>query len=160
MESSATASACTQAMRFSMRPSRAPPPAPRFVELRRPGHSGSLTVDGSSGRLTYAASLAYAGRHFDSRDTFPFDRVSLGSYWLAEARVAYAIRPGVELFARIANGLNERYQDVFSYRTEPRAGYVGVKAGGSAIIAVKFASATSLPSTLARPANLQTVARF
>lgn len=96
-------------------------------ELRRPRHSGSLTVDGSSGRLTYAASLAYAGRHFDSRDTFPFDRVSLGSYWLAEARVAYAIRPGVELFARIANGLNERYQDVFSYRTEPRAGYVGVR---------------------------------
>jgi vitamin B12 transporter len=96
-------------------------------ELRRPKHSGSLMVDGVSGRLTYAASLAYAGRHFDSRDTFPFDRVALGSYWLADARVAYAIRPGVELFARIANGLDEKYQDVFSYRTEPRAGYIGVR---------------------------------
>src|SRR4029453_8465598 len=34
------------------------------------------------------------------------------------------------------------------------------QAGGSAIIAVKLASAASLPSTSARPANLQTVARF
>src|SRR5207245_4223240 len=34
------------------------------------------------------------------------------------------------------------------------------QAGGSAIIAVKLAWAASLPSTLARPANLHTLARF
>ena len=51
-------------------------------ELRRPKHSGSLALDGALGRLTYGASIAYVGKHFDQRDTFPFGRVALGSYWL------------------------------------------------------------------------------
>jgi vitamin B12 transporter len=67
------------------------------------------------------------GRHFDSRDVFPFDRVALGSYWLADARVSYAVRPGVALFARVTNALDQKYQDVFTYRTEPRAAYVGLR---------------------------------
>ena len=96
-------------------------------EHRRPKHSGSVTIDGASGRLNYGASIAYVGRHFDSRDTFPFDAVALSSYWLADARLGYSIRPGIEVYARMANALNEKYQDVFSYRTEPRAVYAGVR---------------------------------
>ena len=71
----------------------------RLTETRRPEHSGSIALDGASGRFSYGASLAFVGRHLDNRDTFPFARVTLGSYWLADARVAYAIRPGIELFA-------------------------------------------------------------
>jgi vitamin B12 transporter len=96
-------------------------------ELRRPKHSGSVTVDGAAGRFSYGASLAYVGKHFDQRDTFPFNRVTLGSYWLANGRVAYSVRPGVELYARGTNLLGQRYKDVFGYRTEPRAGYLGVR---------------------------------
>ena len=99
-------------------------------ELRRPRHSGSVAADGAVGRITYGASLAYVGKHFDQRDTFPFDRVSLDSYWLADARLAYAVRPGVELFARISNALGQRYEDVFGYRTEPRAAYAGIRLSG------------------------------
>jgi vitamin B12 transporter len=98
-------------------------------ETRRPKHSGSIAADGSIGRFSYGASLAYVGRHFDNRDVFPFDRLTLGSYWLADARLAYAVRPGVELFARGSNLLGEHYQDVFSYRTEPRGIYAGVRFG-------------------------------
>ena len=96
-------------------------------ELRRPKHSGSLVLDGTSGRLNYGGSIAYVGKHFDQRDTLPFDRVTLGSYWLTDARVAYAIQPGVELFARMTNALNQRYQDVFGYRTETRGVYAGIR---------------------------------
>ena len=96
-------------------------------ELRRPKHSGSLALDGSHGRFSYGGSIAYVGKHFDQRDTFPFDRVTLGSYWLADARLAYAIRPGVELFGRMSNALNQKYEDVFGYRTEPRAAYAGLR---------------------------------
>ena len=99
-------------------------------ELRRPRHSGAVTVDGTAGRLTYGASLAYVGRHLDQRDTFPFARVTLRSYWLANARVAYSVRPGVELFARGTNLLGQGYEDVFGYRTEGRAGYLGVRLVG------------------------------
>jgi vitamin B12 transporter len=96
-------------------------------ELRRPKHSGSLALDGSVGKFTYGGSIAYVGKHFDQRDTFPFDRVTLGSYWPVDARVAYAIRPGLELFARMSNALNQHYEDVFGYRTEPRAAYAGLR---------------------------------
>ncbi|MFL6829920.1 MAG: TonB-dependent receptor plug domain-containing protein [Sphingomicrobium sp.] len=99
----------------------------RVRELRRPKHSGALAIDGASGRLSYAASLAYVGRHFDSRDVSPFDRVELGSYWLAGARVGYTIRSGIELFARGSNLLDQSYQDVFGYRTEGRALYAGIR---------------------------------
>lgn len=96
-------------------------------ELRRPKHSGSVAFDGKLGRFTYGGSVAYVGSHFDQRDTFPFDRVRLGSYWLAGARLAYTIVPGIEAFGRISNALGQHYQDVFGYRTEPRAVYAGLK---------------------------------
>jgi len=96
-------------------------------ELRRPKHSGSIALDGTSGNFTYGGSVAYVGEHFDQRDTFPFDRVTLGSYWLADARVGYSIRPGIELYARMSNALNQHYEDVFGYRTEERAIYGGVR---------------------------------
>ena len=99
-------------------------------ELRRPKHSGALALDGSVGKFTYGGSIAYVGRHFDQRDTFPFQSVALGSYWLADARIAYAIRPGIDLFARTSNALNQRYQDVFGYRTEKRAIFAGLRLSG------------------------------
>jgi vitamin B12 transporter len=97
------------------------------TEVRRPKHSGAVALDGVSGPVTYGASLAYVGRHIDNRDTFPFDRIALGSYWLADARFAYAVRPGIELFARGSNLLDQRYQDVFSYRTEGRGLFAGIR---------------------------------
>lgn len=97
------------------------------LEARRPKHSGSITVDGSLGKFSYGGSIAYVGKHIDNRDTYPYARVVLGSYWLAGARIAYAVRPGVELFARGSNLLNQHYQDVFSYRTEGRAVYAGMR---------------------------------
>jgi vitamin B12 transporter len=102
----------------------------QVTEARRPKHSGSVAIDGSNGALSYGASIAYVGAHIDNRDVFPFDRVTLGSYWLADARIAYSFRPGVELFVRGSNLLNQHYEDVFSYRTEGRAGYVGVRLSG------------------------------
>lgn len=96
-------------------------------ELRRPKHSGSVALDGTVARFTYGASIAYVGRHFDQRDTFPFDRVTLASYWLADARVGYEIAPGIEAFGRMSNAFGQHYEDVFGYRTEPRAVYAGLQ---------------------------------
>jgi vitamin B12 transporter len=96
-------------------------------ELRRPRHSGSLALDGQEGRLSYGLSIAHVGAHLDRRDIAPFDVVRLGSYWLGGARVAFAVRPGMELFARAANAFDARYQDVFGYRTEGRSLYAGIR---------------------------------
>jgi vitamin B12 transporter len=59
--------------------------------------------------------------------------VTLGTYWLADARLAYALRPGIELFARASNLLDQHYQDVFSYRTEGRGLFAGVRLSSSKV---------------------------
>ena len=97
-------------------------------ELRRPKHSGSVALDGTRGRLSYGASIAYTGTHNDMNfDVFPFETVHLHSYWLGGARVAYAVSSRVELFARAANAFDAPYQDVFGYRTEGRSLYAGIR---------------------------------
>ncbi|HUG46525.1 MAG TPA: TonB-dependent receptor [Sphingomicrobium sp.] len=106
-------------------------PSVQLREVRRPRHSASLALDGRDGRLTYGAALTYTGARSDMNfDVFPAQRLRLKPYWLAGARLAWALRPGLEIFARATNIFDERYQDVFGYRTEGRAAYAGVKLGG------------------------------
>ena len=100
-------------------------------EIRRPKHSGSITLDGSSGRLGYGAAIAYTGSRSDTDfDLYPARTVSLRPYWLAEARLSYRVSRHVEIFARTANALNARYQDAFGYRTEGRSVYAGLRLAG------------------------------
>jgi len=100
----------------------------RVGEARRPKHSGSVAADGTVGRLTYGLSVAYTGARFDTDfETFPFQRVKLGAYWLAGARVAYEVADGVQFFVRTANAFDERYQDALGYRTEGRSVYGGIR---------------------------------
>jgi vitamin B12 transporter len=103
-------------------------PVGRLRESRRPRHSGSIALDGKRDRLTFGASLAYAGARRDTDfDVFPAQPVRLGAYWLAEARLAYAVTDRVALFARTANAFDANYQDVFGYRTEGRSIYAGIR---------------------------------
>lgn len=102
----------------------------QLTELRRPKHSGSIAADGSAGRWSYGLSVSYTGAHLDREEAFPFGVVRLKPYWLAGARVAYAVKPGVELFVRGANLFDAKYQAVAGYRTEPLAGYVGIRLAG------------------------------
>ena len=103
----------------------------RLREARRPKHSGSVALDGASGRLSYGASIAFAGARRDTNfDVFPAQRVRLGAYWLAGARAGYELRPGLELFARGSNLFDADYQDAFGYRTEGRAVFAGFRLNG------------------------------
>ena len=99
----------------------------RLEEHRRPKHSGSIAADGSTGRWSYGASLAYVGSHLDRQEVLPFAIVRLDSYWLAGARVAYAVKPGIELFARGSNLLDADYEDSAGYRTEGRGLFAGIR---------------------------------
>ena len=99
----------------------------QLEEWRRPRHSGSLAADGSIRGWSYGASLAYVGSHLDRQEIAPFAIVRLDPYWLAGARVAYAVHPGVELFARGSNLFDARYEDSANYRTEGRGLFVGLR---------------------------------
>ncbi len=102
----------------------------KLREARRPKHSGSVALDGASGKFSYGASIAYTGARADTNfDLFPAQPVRLGAYWLAGARVGYRVQPGLELFARGSNLFDDNYQDAFGYRTEGRGLFVGVRLG-------------------------------
>lgn len=99
----------------------------RATEVRRPEHGGSVAVDGASGRWSYGALLAYVGTHLDREEVFPFGIVSLDPYWLASARVAFAVSPSVQVSLRGSNLLDEQYEDSAGYRTEGRGLFVGLR---------------------------------
>ena len=97
-------------------------------EPRRPRHSGSIAVDGSRGRLTYGAAIAYTGERSDTNfDVFPAAVVRFGPYWLASARLAYRLTDQLEAHLRVANAFDDRYQDVVGYRTEGRTIHAGLR---------------------------------
>jgi vitamin B12 transporter len=101
-----------------------------ITEHRRPKHSGSVAADGQIGRWSYGASIAYVGSQLDTRDNFPYDVVRLGSYWLAGARVAYAFRPRIELYARGSNLFDANYEDSVGYHTEGLGLFAGIRFTG------------------------------
>lgn len=97
-------------------------------EVRRPKHSGAVALDGASGPLSYGVSLAYTGARSDMNfDIWPPRAVRLGAYWLSGARLAYDLGRGAELFGRVANAFDERYEDVVGHRTEGRSAYAGIR---------------------------------
>jgi vitamin B12 transporter len=100
----------------------------QLKEQRRPKNSGSVALDGTSGRLTYGAAIAYSGDRIDTDfDVFPSRRVRLGAYWLASAQLAYRIIEPIELHVRVANAFGADYQDAVGYRTEGRSIHAGVR---------------------------------
>lgn len=105
----------------------------RLREARRPKGTGNLFADYETGPLTLGASLAYVGKRkdtdFDVFDPITFESpvVTLKSYVLAGARVAYAITPNIEAFGRIENAFDDKYQDAVGYATPGRMVYAGVR---------------------------------
>ena len=144
-------------MPTSMQPNRASDEGAQMTERRRPKHSGSISADGRVGRWTLRRLAGVCrraprcARQLSLRRRPP--RLLLAGrcarrlcgepgHRTVRARLQPA-RPALSGFGRLPDR-----------RARPVR---GDQAGGSAIIAVKLASAASLPSTLARPANLHTL---
>jgi vitamin B12 transporter len=101
-------------------------------ELRRPRHSGSLY-----GNYRFFANRAnlkivadYAGK---STDRFfppfpmPSEIVTLGDYWLFDATIGLDINPNTSVYLRGSNLLDEKYEQVYGYRTPGRSVYAGLR---------------------------------
>lgn len=97
-------------------------------EQRRPRHSGSVSVDGAFGRLSYGASIAFVGARVDTDfDRFPAERLRLSSYALLGGRLGWRLSEGLEASVRVANLLDQHYVDAVGYRTEGRSVSVGIR---------------------------------
>lgn len=101
-------------------------------EVRRPPHSGriDLATKFGNGKGTLNLAAVYNGRTDDTAFRLPFftaERVTLGEYWLVTAAAAWQLAPGFEVYGRVENLLNERYQEIYGFNTPGIAAYVGLR---------------------------------
>ncbi len=101
-------------------------------ELRRPEHQARFDIDWrfAHDRARLNLGVIYNGQMEDLGFLAgpPFSqRVALNSYWLARLAGSYEVSPGLELFGRVENLLNQDYQEVFGYETAGVAAYAGVR---------------------------------
>lgn len=101
-------------------------------ELRRPKHSGGVSMDFRTANERFSTSLNadYSGNR---TDIFfppwpdPSEIVTLDNHWLVDLAAQYQATESVTVFAKGSNLLDEDYEQVFGFQTPGRAGYVGVR---------------------------------
>ncbi len=101
------------------------------AEVRRPRHIAAAGVSYSLPNRRGGVTLAvdHNGRQQDLDFTsLSSARVVLKDYTLVRLAASYALTPMVNLTARVENALNQRYEEVFSYRASASAVYAGLNA--------------------------------
>lgn len=101
-------------------------------ELRRPEHLARFDIGWHSSdkraRLNLAAIYNGDMQDLGFLSGPPFSRrVTLDDYWLVRLAGSYEVAPGMELFGRVENLLDQDYQEVLGYETAGIAAYAGVR---------------------------------
>jgi len=90
---------------------------------RRPDTSANLSITYDWPiELKTTVAARYAGDSFDNAS----NTRRLESYTLVDLRVAYTLREGMELFGRVENAFDEKYETIYQYGTLGRAGFLGL----------------------------------
>lgn len=77
-----------------------------------------------TGGLTTSLAVRYAGASYDNLA----NTIRLKSYTLVDLRASYPITKGLELYGRVENLFDQRYQTAYQYGSLGRGGYVGMRA--------------------------------
>lgn len=100
-------------------------------EIRRPEHAArfdvNLAFDKGRGNLNVAA--VYNGQSRDDAFNafFQATRLTLDDYWLVNAAASYRVANGVEVFGRVENLLDQKYQEAYGYAAPGVAAYAGLR---------------------------------
>lgn len=102
-------------------------------ELRRPPHAarGEITYQFDDGRGALSLAAIYNGRMddfvFGGAPDFPSGVITLDDYLLVTAAASYKLNPGLEIYGRVENVLNEDYEEIFGFETAGLAAYAGLR---------------------------------
>jgi len=98
-------------------------------EIRRPMHaaSGSATVLFLDGRGKATLNVVYNGQMPDTIFTFPSSTTTLNAYTLVGGMISYDTTPWSTMYVRAENVFNQRYEEVYSYRSPGAGVFAGLK---------------------------------
>jgi vitamin B12 transporter len=94
--------------------------------VRRPKHSGSLSLGYDYGASTTQLVIARVGSRPDVTDLFPFGNVTNRAYTVADLTVRWTAGK-IAPYAKVENLTNTKYQEVFGYPSPTRRGSVGIR---------------------------------
>lgn len=103
---------------------------PRVEELRRPKHSGSLNAAYTfhDDRARVFGELVFNGKMLDNAFVPGLPpRVTLDAYTVVNVGGSFKINDRLEVYGRIENLFDEKYEEVFGYNTPGRTAFMGVK---------------------------------
>jgi len=98
-------------------------------EIRRPPHaaSASATVLFLDGRGKATVNVIYNGQMTDTIFSFPSQSTTLNAYTLVGGMISYDTTPWSTVYLRAENVFNQRYEEVYSYRSPGAAVYAGIR---------------------------------
>lgn len=94
--------------------------------LRRPRHSGSLALGYGRGAYDAEVVLIHKGARADITDLFPFGVVRNDAYTTADLTLRHR-RGALVPYLKLENLTDERYEEVYGYRSPGRRAVVGVR---------------------------------
>ena len=100
-------------------------------EIRRAPHSARLDANYAfyDGKANANLAVTYNGQMRDNAFDTSFNTVSvaLKEFVLVTAGASYKLQPGVEVFGRVENLLNQRYQEISGYNTPGATAFAGMR---------------------------------
>jgi vitamin B12 transporter len=98
-------------------------------EIRRPQHSGALNIAYTFTEvpLTLHSEVVLVGENLDT-DFTTGTNVTLPAYTLVNAGLNYQLSDQVEIYGRVQNLFDTRYEEILNYNTQGRTFYAGAKA--------------------------------
>ena len=83
--------------------------------LRRPRHSASYSVTYTYRRLTLSTNAYIRGATLDGEPAYGYPFYKNKGYTRADVGVSYRLPKGVEIYGRLNNFLNQKYEEVLGY---------------------------------------------
>lgn len=104
---------------------------PPTREVRRPRHTGRVDATArfaeDRGRVTLSAQWSADTLDTQFLPNAPYSRpVHLDDFVVVNAAVSYLVRPDVEVYARVENLFDTKYEEVYAYQASGITAYAGV----------------------------------